>query len=130
MFNIFKKECTHPKVPPEIDEAYCPDCGALVKNKWFIIRCNCCGIKRKASIFRNLIHPETKFCENCGGEEYIIQELESLNFINARYAFFKKFVINQQKKDSYCIWTDNDCSFEHISETEKKIPMINKKERA
>jgi len=130
IFNIFKKECTHTKVSLNTEEAYCPDCGALIKNKWFLIRCSCCGIKRKASIFKDSIRPETKFCENCGEEEFIVQELESLNFIDIRYAFFKKTVINQKGKEFYCIWTDDDCSAEHLSASEKKIPVINKNERA
>ena len=37
--------CRHDKIRPDVDRAYCPDCGKLIKNEWFITRCSCCGVK-------------------------------------------------------------------------------------
>ena len=33
MFFLHKKECTHSKVMPDKDAAYCPDCGEYIENK-------------------------------------------------------------------------------------------------
>ncbi|MCD7740258.1 MAG: hypothetical protein LUH11_02805, partial [Candidatus Gastranaerophilales bacterium] len=91
-FLIKKHECTHIKVPLDIDEAYCPDCGALIRNKWFLVRCGCCNIKRKSHIEYDEIKPDTKFCPNCGGCDFYIEELEKLNFTDVRFAIFKKVI--------------------------------------
>ena len=76
LFNFFKtsKECKHLHVPVDVEEAYCPDCGQLVKNKWYLVRCSCCNIKRIAHFEYDKIKPETKFCPNCGSTEFYIEE--------------------------------------------------------
>ena len=65
-FLIKKHECQHNNVPIDVEEAYCPDCGAFIQNKWFLVRCSCCNIKRSAHTKYNEIVPDTKFCPNCG----------------------------------------------------------------
>ena len=52
ILELFKKNriCTHDRVKPDCEFSYCPDCGELVENKWFITRCACCGVKLKATI--------------------------------------------------------------------------------
>ena len=31
------KVCTHTQVKPDVDYAYCPDCGELVENQWYLV---------------------------------------------------------------------------------------------
>ena len=69
--NIFellgiKRKCRHEKVSPCEDFAYCPDCGELIENRWYITRCSCCGLKIKAVLKNGEVIPEEKFCHNCG----------------------------------------------------------------
>lgn len=60
---VFKnnKVCHHENVRPDVDFAYCPDCGELVENQWFLIRCSCCGVKLKAIMKNGEIIPENRF---------------------------------------------------------------------
>ena len=38
LLELFKKnkECKHAKVTPDKDICYCPDCGELIENQWYI----------------------------------------------------------------------------------------------
>ena len=110
-----KHECMHKKVPIDVDEAYCPDCGALVKNKWFLVRCSCCNIKRKSHTEYNKVVPDTHYCPNCGCSDFYIQELDNINFMDLHYAIFKKVVINQEHRATRQVWID---------ETEGVLPEI------
>ena len=38
-------KCNHDKIRPDVEQGYCPDCGKLIKNEWFVTRCSCCGDK-------------------------------------------------------------------------------------
>lgn len=116
-FLIKKHECQHHNVPIDVDEAYCPDCGAYVQNKWFLVRCCCCNIKRSAHTKYNEIVPDTKFCPNCGGTDFYVEELEKVNFIDVHYAIFKKIVISQEKFTTRQIWIEKE---EHLIE-EKRL---------
>ncbi|MCD7779496.1 MAG: hypothetical protein LUH05_02350 [Candidatus Gastranaerophilales bacterium] len=107
-FLIKKHECRHTNVPIDVDEAYCPDCGALIRNQWFIIRCSCCNIKRKAHTEYNEIKPDTKYCPNCGGTDFYVQELEKLNFMEVRYAILKKVIIPQTTYTARQIWIEKE----------------------
>ena len=89
-FLKIRKKCSHPKVPIFASECYCPDCGELVENSWFICRCKCCGIKRRCFLRFGKIQPEEKFCTNCGGSNYEIIKLEKADFTNFHYAILKK----------------------------------------
>lgn len=103
-----KHECKHLHVPIDTDEAYCPDCGALIKNKWFLVRCSCCNIKRTAHTRYNEIEPDTKFCPNCGGTDFYIQELDNVNFTDIPYAIFKKIIIKQEKQTIRQVWIEKE----------------------
>lgn len=103
-----KHECHHKNVPIDVDEAYCPDCGALIKNKWFLVRCSCCNIKRSAHTEYSEIKPDTKFCPNCGATDFYIQELNKVNFIDVHYAIFKKIVIPQNKYTIRQVWIEKE----------------------
>lgn len=103
-----KHECHHNKVPIDVEEAYCPDCGALIRNKWFLLRCSCCNIKRTSHIEYEKIVPDTKYCPNCGGTDFYIQELDNINFIDLNYAVLKKIIIPQNQKTTRQIWIENE----------------------
>ncbi len=119
IFDFFKQkhECKHTHVPIDVDEAYCTECGALIKNKWFLIRCSSCNIKRTAHCEYDIIKPDTKYCPNCGGTDFYIQELDNINFIDLHYAVLKKTVIPQTKRATRQIW---------IEQEETLIPQANK----
>ena len=117
-----KHECHHAKVPVDTEEAYCPDCGALVKNKWYLVRCGCCNIKRAARSEYNDIKPNTKYCPNCGATEFYIQELDNINFTDVPYAIYKKVVIRQEKFTTSQIWIEKE---EYLLQ-EKKLLKLRK----
>ena len=110
LFDFLKQnhECRHSNISIDTDEAYCPDCGALVRNKWYIVRCSCCGIKRTSHTRYSEIIPDTKFCPNCGGTEFYIQEFDKINFTDINYAILKKVVINQEKSTTSQIWIEKE----------------------
>ncbi len=109
-FLIKKQECQHTSVPIDVDEGYCPDCGELIQNKWFLVRCTCCNIKRTAHTKYNKIEPDTKFCHNCGSTEFYIEELEKVNFTDVHYAIFKQVIIPQIKSTTRQIWIEKENS--------------------
>ncbi len=112
-----KHECNHINIPVDADEAYCPDCGAFVKNKWYLVRCSCCNIKRKAHSEYDDIKPDTKYCPNCGASDFYIQELDNINFIDLNYAIFKKVIIPQQYYATSQVWIEKEDS----SDKERKL---------
>ena len=60
-FFKFNRECEHSRVRPDVDFAYCPDCGELIENQWYLVRCACCGVKLKGIIKNKEIIPEKHF---------------------------------------------------------------------
>lgn len=98
--DLFKlnKTCNHEKVTPNVESAYCPDCGKLVKNEWYVTRCACCGVKLKTNLRNGDIFPQHKFCSNCGSSEYQVEKLDSINFIDINFAVLKKTVIEDELK--------------------------------
>ena len=72
LFNL-KKTCRHEKITPDMDSGYCPDCGKLIKNEWYITRCACCGVKLKTIAVKNEVQPQYHYCSNCGGKEYTVE---------------------------------------------------------
>lgn len=116
---IFRKtECQHKNVPLEAEEAYCPDCGALVRNQWFIVRCGCCNIKRNSHFEFGNIKPNTKYCPNCGSTDFYVEMPEEITPMDLQFAVFKKIVIfNEQHKATRQVWIEKE---EHLL-TEKKL---------
>ena len=112
-----KCECSHKHVSPAVDEAYCPDCGALVRNKWYIVRCSCCNIKRVSHLELDKIVPDSKFCHNCGSENYCIQEIDNINFTDINYAILRKETVEQNINTTSQVWIENEEKFL----TEKKL---------
>lgn len=80
------QKCSHKHVSLNKNFAYCPDCGALIENQWYIVKCSCCGIKQKAVVKNGKVVPVGNFCHNCGSEEYIVEKLDTIDFINVNYA--------------------------------------------
>lgn len=120
IFDFFKQknECKHSRVRIDIEEAYCPDCGALIKNKWYLVRCSSCNIKRTAHLEYGAIKPDTKFCPNCGGTDFYIQELDNVSFIDVNYAILKKTIIQQGSHITRQIWIEEE---EQLLPNEKKL---------
>src|SRR5574344_452622 len=102
------KTCKHEHVKPDADFSYCPDCGELIENQWYIARCACCGVKLKANVnkYGEIISQEN-FCHNCGSKGYVIERLKNLNFIDVRYAVLVKAVITKEMMDFTQSWVDN-----------------------
>lgn len=98
LMDLFRNShtCKHDRVPVNTEFGYCPDCGQLIENEWYIVRCACCGIKEKAIIKNGEILPESNFCHNCGGHEYIIEKLPKINFVDINYAV----LVRQEKQQS------------------------------
>ena len=102
-----KRECTHNKIPPEVECAYCPDCGELVENQWFILRCACCGVKVPAVIKNGKIVPLQKHCTNCGMSDFNVEKLEKVNFINVDYAVLMKKTVHSENVEFTQSWVDS-----------------------
>ena len=101
-----KRECLHSKIPLEVECAYCPDCGELVENQWFVLRCACCGVKVRAMIRNGKIVPIDKHCVNCGMAEYNVEKLDKVNFINVSYAVLIKKAVHCETIDCTQSWVD------------------------
>ena len=108
MFFICKKECQHPRVTPDKDSAYCPDCGKYIENKWYLARCSCCNVKRKTTIRFGEVLPEFKYCPNCGCYHFYVQELSSINFIDINFAVLKKEINEKLSKNLSQSWVGRE----------------------
>lgn len=106
-----KKECKHAKVTPEKDISYCPDCGELIENRWYITRCKCCGVKLKAIIKNGEVIPEENFCHNCGAKEFLVERVSKINFIDINYAVLLKTIIKPSVDELTQSWIDFE---EHV----------------
>lgn len=101
-----KKQCHHTKVSPQDDIAYCPECGELIENRWYIARCSCCGIKLKAVIKNGEVVPEDKFCHNCGSRDFEAEQVSKINCIDINYAVPVKCVIQPNVEELTQSWLD------------------------
>lgn len=89
LFN-FRKSCNHEKVSLDMEQGYCPDCGKLIANDWYITRCACCGVRLKSMTRNGEVVPQSSYCVNCGGQDYIVEKLKKVDFINVNYAVLVK----------------------------------------
>jgi uncharacterized protein (UPF0212 family) len=101
-----KRQCRHTKVSLQDDVAYCPDCGELIENRWYIARCACCGIKLKAIVKNGEVTAEEKFCHNCGGKEFKPEQVSKINCIDINYAVLVKTVIQPTYDEFTQSWVD------------------------
>lgn len=93
-----KNKCTHKNALLNSLEGYCPDCGQYLVKNYYIVRCLRCDIKRSAKLSWGEIVPEEKYCSNCGSQEYYIEKLDSVTFIDAKYAVYLKEIAADIKK--------------------------------
>lgn len=105
IFN-FSKKCRHNKVPIDTDICYCPDCGELIENHWYITRCKCCGVKERAAIFDGEIVPEGGFCSNCGSRAYNVERIEKIDCININYAIVVREIVKPGINEYTQSWLD------------------------
>ena len=98
------RSCCHSKIKPDIDFAYCSDCGELIENQWYLLRCSCCGVKLKGMVKNGEIVPEEHFCHNCGCNEYTIEKIEKINFIDISYAVLIKAVVTNEIRNYTQSW--------------------------
>ena len=104
-------KCSHSKVRPDVDFAYCPDCGELIENQWYLVRCACCGIKLKGIVKNGEIMPEEHFCHNCGTKEYIVERINKINFIDINYAVLQKSIVETNNTDYTQSWVNEQTQF-------------------
>lgn len=105
---FFKKSCSHDKISPELECGYCPDCGKLIQNEWYITRCACCGVKLKAMTKNGNVLPQYHYCANCGGQEYLVEKLDKINFIDINFAVLvkKEVETSSQKVSTSSCWEE------------------------
>ena len=98
--NLFKltHKCRHDHINPQQEIGYCPDCGQLIQNDWYITRCACCGVKLCAKLKNDEVVPMHKFCTNCGSMEYRVEKLDKINFIDINFAVLVKNVVEENSK--------------------------------
>ena len=94
------------KVPLDEDIGYCPDCGELVQNHWYITRCGCCGVKERATIRNGEVVPEESYCHNCGSKLYRVEEIEKIDCININYAIVMREIVQNEITEYTQSWLD------------------------
>lgn len=101
-----RHECQHHKVAVNMRQSYCPDCGKLVQNEWYITRCSCCGLKRRAVLKYGKIQPQDFYCSNCGEHEFVIEKIENINFIDVHYAALLRKVVVEKQDETIRCWQE------------------------
>ena len=98
LFNL-TKECSHERVAPDLDFSYCPDCGKLIYNEWYITRCACCGIKLKTNSRNDKIYPQYGFAKHKGyGTAQHIKAIKEHGICKIhRKTFVKNFIHKDEK---------------------------------
>jgi len=115
-FPNINTKCTHDKIRPDVEQAYCPDCGKLIKNEWYVTRCSCCGVKMKAMVKNGQIVPQYNYCSNCGGSDFEVEKVEKINFIDINFAALIKHEVEEER---FCSTTK--CWQEKTSEQPKLL---------
>jgi hypothetical protein len=100
------KECSHNNVPIEQDFYYCPDCGELIENQWYLIRCSSCGLKEAATVKNGKVIPLNNFCHNCGSFDYTVERLEKIDCININYAVLVRAIVKNETQEYSQSWVE------------------------
>ena len=100
------RNCTHHNVMPDVEFAYCPDCGELIENQWYLVRCACCGVKLRGIIKNGEIVPEKHFCHNCGTKDFVVEKIDKINFIDISYAVLVKAIVENNNINYTQSWVD------------------------
>ena len=106
-----KNKCNHKNALLHTDNGYCPDCGQYLIKNYYLIRCSRCDIKREAKLAWGEIITTQKFCSNCGEQNFYIEKLDKVSFIDAKYAIYLKEIASeiQTLHPESQIWVeDND----------------------
>lgn len=105
-----KNKCTHKNALLYSDNGYCPDCGQYLVKNYYLVRCSRCDIKREAKIYWGEIVPKEKYCTNCGAQEYYIEKIDKVNFIDVKYAVYLKEIADELKTlhPEAQIWVQED----------------------
>lgn len=113
LLELFKKtkNCTHSQVRLEVDFAYCPDCGELVENQWYLVRCACCGVKLRGMLKNGEIIPENHYCHNCGTRDFVVERIDKINFIDINYAVLLKVIVHNNEYSYTQSWVDAKTSY-------------------
>ncbi len=113
LLDLFQKNktCTHSQVRADVDFAYCPDCGELIENQWYLVRCACCGVKLRATVKNGEIVPEKHFCHNCGTRDFVVERIDKINFIDISYAVLIKAVVHNNEYHYTQSWVDAKTSY-------------------
>ena len=90
-----KNKCTHKNALLNSENGYCPDCGQYLIKNYYLVRCSKCDIKREAKLAWGEIVPAQKYCTNCGEQDYYIEKLDKVSFIDAKYAIYLKEIASQ-----------------------------------
>jgi len=112
-----KNKCTHKNALLHSDNGYCPDCGQYLVKNYYLVRCNCCDIKREAKIQWGEIVPADKYCSNCGSSDFYIEKLDKINFIDAQYAVYLKEIADelQTLHPEAQIWVEDEGEIKQIT---------------
>ena len=105
------KVCTHSHIRPDVDFAYCPDCGELIENQWYLVRCACCGVKLRGILKNGQIIPEKNFCHNCGSKDFVVERIDKINFIDINYAVLQKAIVPNHEFSYTQSWVDVKTSY-------------------
>lgn len=105
-----KNSCTHKNALLNANEGYCPDCGEYLVKNYYIVRCLSCGIKREAKLCWSEVVPVDKYCKNCGENEFYVEKLDKISFVDANFAIYKKEIIKnyQLLHPEAQIWVEKD----------------------
>lgn len=112
ILELFKKNktCIHSQVRADVDYAYCPDCGELIENQWYLVRCACCGVKLRGMLKNGEIIPDNNYCRNCGAKDFVVERIDKINFIDISYAVLLKAVVHNNEYNYTQSWVDTKTS--------------------
>ena len=112
-----KNKCSHRNALLYSENGYCPDCGQYLVKNYYLIRCSRCDIKREAKLAWGEIVPAQKFCSNCGEQDYYIEKLDKVNFIDAKYAIYLKEIAAEIKTlhPESQIWVEEDSTIKQLT---------------
>ena len=99
LFKLIKNQfkCSHKNALLYAESGYCPDCGEYLVKNYYILRCSRCDVKRTAKLVWGDIVPTEKYCSNCGCQDYYIEKLDKVNFVDAPYAIYIKEIAAEYK---------------------------------
>ena len=105
-----QNKCLHKNALLHSNEGYCPDCGQYLVKNYYLVRCLRCDIKREAKLYWGEVVPVDKYCSNCGCNEYYIERIDKVNFIDAKYAIYVKEIASEMQilHPETQVWVDEE----------------------